>query len=230
VVRADEALPVPTSMDWTTAAGFPIAYGTAHGALTWHAGLTAGQTLVVHGAGGGVGLAAVEVGKALGARVIATAGGATKLGLAEAQGADALIDSRQEDIRARVLELTDGRGADVVLDPVGGEVFDASLRATAWGGRILVIGFASGQVPKIPANLLLVKNIAAMGVYWGSYRKRAPDLLAAQFRELARWFEEGRLQPRASHVLPLAEAGAALRLLLDRKAAGKVVLTCAEAQ
>jgi NADPH2:quinone reductase len=138
LARESDVLPIPPSMDWTTAAGFPIAYGTAHGALTWHAGLQAGQTLLVHGAGGGVGLAAVEVGKALGARVIATAGGAAKLGLAEAHGADALIDSRQEDIRARVLALTDGRGADVVLDPVGGEVFEASLRATAWGGRILV--------------------------------------------------------------------------------------------
>jgi NADPH:quinone reductase-like Zn-dependent oxidoreductase len=138
LTRESEVLPIPASMDWTTAAGFPIAYGTAHGALTWHAGLKAGQTLLVHGAGGGVGLAAVEVGKTLGARVIATAGGAAKLGLAEAHGADALIDSRQEDIRQRVLALTDGRGADVVLDPVGGEVFEASLRATAWGGRILV--------------------------------------------------------------------------------------------
>jgi NADPH2:quinone reductase len=229
LARESEVLPIPASMDWTTAAGFPIAYGTAHGALTWHAGLQAGQTLLVHGAGGGVGLAAVEVGKAMGARVIATAGGAAKLGLAEAHGADALIDSRQEDIRQRVLALTDGRGADVVLDPVGGEVFEASLRATAWGGRILVIGFASGQMPQIPAGILLVKNIAAMGVYWGSYRRRAPEMVAAQFRELARWFEEGRLHPHVSHVLPLAEAAAALRLLSDRKAAGKVVLTCGEA-
>lgn len=230
IARASDIFPVPATMDWTLAAGFPITYGTAHGALTWHAGLRAGQTLVVHGAGGGVGLAAVEVGKALGARVIASAGGASKLALAEAHGADALIDSRAEDIRARMLELTDGRGADVILDPVGGAVFEASLRAIAWGGRILVIGFASGEVPKIPANLLLVKNIAAMGIYWGSYRKRAPEMLAAQFQELGRWFEEGRLKPGVNHVMPFAEAAAALRLLLDRKARGKVVLTSAEAE
>lgn len=229
IARASDVFPIPAAMDWTLAAGFPITYGTAHGALTWHAGLRAGQTLVVHGAGGGVGLAAVEVGKALGARVIASAGGAAKLALAEAHGADALIDSRAEDIRERVLELTEGRGADVILDPIGGAVFEASLRATAWGGRILVIGFASGEVPKIPANLLLVKNIAAMGIYWGSYRKRAPEMLAAQFQELGRWFEEGRLKLGANHVMPLAEASAALRLLLDRKARGKVVLTTAEA-
>jgi NADPH2:quinone reductase len=229
LARASDVFPIPAAMDWAVAAGFPITYGTAHGALTWHAGLKAGQTLLVHGAGGGVGLAAVEVGKALGARVIASAGGAAKLELAEAHGADALIDSRQEDIRARVLELTEGRGADVILDPVGGAVFEASLRATAWGGRILVIGFASGEVPKIPANLLLVKNIAAMGIYWGSYRKHVPEMLAAQFQELGRWFEEGRLKPDANQVMPLAEAGAALRLLLDRKARGKVVLTTAEA-
>ncbi|MDJ0937604.1 MAG: NADPH:quinone oxidoreductase family protein [Kiloniellales bacterium] len=225
LVRADEVYPIPDSMDFDIAAGFPITYGTAHGALVWRADLKQGETLLVHGAAGGVGLAAVEVGKALGAEVIATAGGAEKLEIARAHGADQLIDYRSEDIRERVKALTGGRGADVVFDPVGGEVFMASLRAVAWGGRLLVIGFAAGKVPEIPANLLLVKNLAVLGLYWGAYRQKGPDLLRAQFETLTRWHAEGRLEPLVSHRLDLAEAAEALDLLLTRKATGKVVLT-----
>ncbi len=225
LVRADEVYPIPDSMDFDIAAGFPITYGTAHGALVWRADLKQGETLLVHGAAGGVGLAAVEVGKALGAEVIATAGGAEKLEIARAHGADQLIDYRSEDIRERVKALTGGRGADVVFDPVGGEVFMASLRAVAWGGRLLVIGFAAGKVPEIPANLLLVKNLAVLGLYWGAYRQKAPALLRAQFETLTGWYAEGRLAPLVSHRLDLAEAGRALDLLLTRKATGKVVLT-----
>ncbi len=225
LVRADEVYPIPDSMDFDIAAGFPITYGTAHGALVWRADLKPGETLLVHGAAGGVGLAAVEVGKALGAEVIATAGGPEKLEIARAHGADHLVDYRSEDIRERVKALTGGRGADVVFDPVGGEVFMASLRAVAWGGRLLVIGFAAGKVPEIPANLLLVKNLAVLGLYWGAYRQKGPDLLRAQFETLTRWHAEGRLEPLVSHRLDLAEAAQALDLLLTRKATGKVVLT-----
>lgn len=225
VAAESDVFPIPAAMDFATAAGFPIAYGTAHGALTWRAGLKAGEALLVHGAAGGAGLAAVEVGRALGATVIATARGPDRLAVARAHGADHLIDTAAEDIRARVKAATGGRGADVVFDPVGGAVFEASLRAVAWGARLIVIGFAAGQVPHIPANILLVKNISAVGFYWGSYRRHAPDLIAAQFAELFAWFEQGRLRPHVSHALDLAGADEALGLLKDRKATGKVVLT-----
>lgn len=225
VARASDVFAIPEAMDWQTAAGFPITYGTAHGALRWHADLKSGEVLLVHGAAGGVGLAAVEVGKAIGAEVIATAGGAEKLAIAEAHGADHLIDYRQEDIRERVKALTGGRGADVVFDPVGGDVFDASLRCTAWGGRILVIGFAGGRVQQIPANILLVKNVAAIGVYWGSNRKMAPARLAEEFAELFGWYQAGKLKPHVSHALDLSRAAEALRLLTSRASTGKVVLT-----
>ena len=225
LARAGEVFPIPDAMDFDIAAGFPITYGTAHGGLVWRADLKPGETLLVHGAAGGTGLAAVEVGKALGAEVIATAGGPEKLEIAGAHGAGQLIDYRNEDIRDRVKALTGGRGADVVFDPVGGEVFLASLRAVAWGGRLLVIGFAAGKVPEIPANLLLVKNLAVFGLYWGAYRQKAPDLLRRPFETLTGWYAEGRLKPLVSHRLDLAEAGRALDLLLTRKATGKVVLT-----
>ena len=225
ITKASDVHPIPDSMDFATAAGFPITYGTAHGALTWQANMQPGETLLVHGAAGGVGLAAVEVGKALGATVIATAGGADKLAVAQKHGADHLIDYRNEDIRARVKELTGGRGADVVFDPVGGDVFDATLRCTAWSGRIVIIGFAGGRVPQIPANHLLVKNIAVLGFYWGSYRKHAPDLVRAEFAELLQWFEAGKLSPLVSHQYDLSETAAAMELLTTRKSTGKVVLT-----
>jgi NADPH2:quinone reductase len=212
-------------MDWDIAAGFPVTYGTAHGAMRWYLDLKAGQTLVVHGAGGGAGLAAVECGKAIGARVIATAGSDDKLALARAHGADEGINYASEDLRERIKTLTGGAGADAVFDPVGGEAFEASMRSTAWGGRIAVIGFASGKVPQIPANILLVKNLAVYGVFWGSYRTRRPDLLAAEFAELFGWYEEGKLRPHVSHRVPLAEAPRALELLTSRKATGKVVVT-----
>lgn len=230
IVKASDVHPIPDSMDFITAAGFPITYGTAHGALTWQARMQRGETLLVHGAAGGVGLAAVEVGKALGATVIATAGGADKLEVARKHGADHLIDYREEDIRARVKEITNDRGADVVFDPVGGDVFDATLRCTAWSGRIVIIGFAGGRVPQIPANHLLVKNIAALGFYWGSYRKHAPALVREEFSELMHWFEAGKLSPLVSHHYDLAETATAMELLTNRKSTGKVVLTTGRSQ
>ncbi len=225
LARAGDVYPLPDCLGWAEAAGFPITYGTAHAALRWHADLQPGEVLLVHGAAGGVGLAAVEIGKAIGATVIATAGGAEKLAVAEAHGADHLIDYRSEDIRDRVKQITGGRGADVVFDPVGGDVFDASLRCIAWSGRILVIGFAAGRVPQIPANILLVKNVAVMGVYWGSYRKHAPERLKEEFRELFGWVEAGLLKPHVSHRLDLTQAAEAMALLLERRSTGKVVLT-----
>jgi NADPH2:quinone reductase len=225
VCPADAIARLPETMDDMIAAGFAIAYGTAYGALTWAARLRAGETLVVHGAAGGVGLATVECGRALGARVIATARGADHLAVAREHGAAAVIDTAHEDVRARIKELTEGRGADVVFDPIGGDIFEASLRSVAWGGRILVIGFASGRIPEIPANILLVKNASAIGFYWGSYRRHDPGRVRRAFEELLRWHGLGRIRPLVSEVRPLAEAPQALARLLSRKSSGKIVLT-----
>ena len=206
VTSAVNVVRLPDTIDDTTAAGFAIAYGTAYGALVWAARLQAGETLLVHGAAGGVGLATVECGRALGARVIATARGAARLAIAQAHGADRVIDTGAEDVRLRIRELTDGRGADVVFDPVGGALFSASLRSIAWGGRILVVGFASGDIPQIPANLLLVKNAAAVGFYWGSYRHHDPAR-ACRLRAAARVARAGP-DPAARLGNPPARRGA----------------------
>jgi NADPH2:quinone reductase len=215
----------PKGMDDIAAAGFPIVYGTSHMGLTDRARLQKGEVLVVHGAAGGVGLTAVEIGKRLGATVIATAGGQDKLAIAEAHGADHAIDYKTEDIRERVKALTGGRGADVVFDPVGGAAFEASLRSTAPDGRIIIVGFASGTVPQIPANVLLVKNITVIGYYWGGYRTLRPEAYDKTFAELFRWYEEGALKPHVSHTFPLAEVKMAYKTLLDRRSTGKVVVT-----
>jgi NADPH2:quinone reductase len=228
LARAADVFALPDSMDTVTAAGFPITYGTAHGALVWRAQLRHGETLLVHGAAGGAGLAAVEVGKALGAGVIATAGGADKTEVASAHGADRVVNYQDADVRTRVKDLTGGRGADVVFDPVGGDIFDASLRCVAWGARIVVIGFASGTVPHPPANILLVKNVAVLGLHWGSYRRHAPDLLRQQFTELFRWHDSGLLHPHVGETHDLADAVTALGNLKARRSRGKVVLTLRE--
>jgi NADPH2:quinone reductase len=225
VTRAGNVVRLPDSIDYPTAAGLAIAYGTAYGALCWAGRLQAGETLLVHGAAGGVGLATVECGRALGARVIATARGAERLSVARAHGADEVIDTAGADVRACVRELTNGRGADVVFDPVGGELFTASLRSIAWAGRILVVGFASGTIPQIPANLLLVKNAAAIGFYWGSYRLHDPARVHMAFETLLQWHAEGRIRPHVSELRPLAEARGALEHLLSRRSTGKIVLT-----
>jgi len=222
--RAVDVVPLADAVADDVAAGFPIAYGTAHGALEWRAGLRAGETLLVHGAAGGVGLTAVEVGVAMGARVIATARGAERLELARDRGAAATIDTSGEDVRARVLALTENRGVDVCFDPVGGELGEISLRCLAWEGRYLVIGFAAGDLPTIKANRLLVKNLAAVGFYWGGYRRRDPARLTAGLTTLLGWYAEGRLHPHVSRRFPLAEAAAALAELEQRRSTGKVVL------
>lgn len=225
VSKAADVFPIPAKLDFAQAAGFPIAYGTSYGALVWKARLQKGETLLVHGAAGGVGLTAVEIGKALGARVIATAGGADKCAIAEAHGADDVIDYKTADIRETVKALTQGCGVDVVYDPVGGDIFDASLRAVAWNARIVVIGFAGGRVQQIPANILLVKNVDVLGFYWGSYRRNAPGHLTESFRALATMAENGQLRPHVSATLPLAEWKEAFEMLLGRRSTGKIVLT-----
>ena len=223
-LNAEAVVPIPDRMDFVTAASFPVAYGTAHFALTHRGHLQPGETLLVLGAAGGVGLTAVEIGKQMGARVIAAAGGPEKLAVARAHGADELIDYRHQSIRDRVRELTAGRGADVVFDPVGGDAFDQALRAVNWEARMLVIGFAAGQIQAVPANLILVKNISVIGVVWGAQAERDPVLVSRNLAELLRWWDSGKLKPEVARTFPLAEAGAALEALLSRRYAGKIVL------
>ncbi|MCY4222206.1 MAG: NADPH:quinone oxidoreductase family protein [Thiotrichales bacterium] len=218
---------IPDSMPYETAAGFLVAYGTAHVGLDYRARLGAGETLLVHGAAGGVGLAAVEVGKAMGATVIATAGSQDKRALASSRGADHVIDYRAGEFKDLVKMLTDDRGTDVVFDPVGGSVLAQSMRCIAWGGRLLVIGFAAGDIPQVPAGLVLVKNISLIGVYWGAYRMHDPAVITRSLHRLFKWFERGALRPMVSETLPLERAAQAMRRLLDREARGKIVLTTA---
>jgi len=225
VVDANRVYEIPDTMDYVTAAGFPVTYGTSYGAFEWRAHLQAGEWLLVFGASGGVGLTAIEIGKAIGARVIACANGPQKLAIAQEHGADHLIDYSKEDIRERVKAITGGRGADVVYDPVGGDAFDASLRSIAWGGRLIVIGFASGRIPQAPANILLVKNIDVIGFYWGSYQARKPQLLRDSYTKLFQWYKEGKLKPHTSAQMDLKDVTAAMELLRQRKSTGKVVLT-----
>jgi NADPH2:quinone reductase len=209
-------------MPFTQAAGFQIAYGTSHLALSRRAALRPGETLLVLGAGGGVGLTAVEIGHLMGARVIAVARGEAKLDAARRAGADVLLDSEGTDIRAAV--RAEG-GADVVYDAVGGPQFRDAFGATNPEGRILLIGFASGSVPEIAANHLLVKNISVIGHYWGGYLKFRPEALAESLATLLGWYEEARLHPQVSHVLPLERAAEGFELIRSRQATGKVVIT-----
>jgi NADPH:quinone reductase len=229
VVRAERVFAIPDQMDFPSAASFPVVYGTSHVGLAWRAFLKAGEWLLVTGAAGGVGLTAVEVGKAMGAQVIAAAGGQEKLAVAQQHGADHLIDYSREDLRERVKAITLGRGAGVIYDPVGGDVFDACLRCIAWEGRILIIGFAAGRIPQIPANIALVKNIDVIGFFWGSYQTHKPEVPRESFKQLFRWFQEGKIRPHVSQRVPLQDAPRALELLKQRKATGKVVLTMRDA-
>jgi len=186
--------------------------------------LRKGELLVVHGAGGGVGLTAVAIGKQLGATVIATASSRAKLEAARAQGADHLIDA-SDDLRLRIRELSNGRGADVVYDPVGGDSFTASLRSMAFEGRILIIGFASGSVPQVPANHLLVKNVDVIGVNWPAYAELHPEVMIGSFRTLVQWYVDGAIRPHVSATYPLAQAVDALHEVVGRKSTGKIVIT-----
>jgi NADPH2:quinone reductase len=193
-------------------------------ALKQRGNLQPGETLLVLGASGGVGLAAVEIGKAMGARVIAAASSAEKLAVAKAAGADELINYSETSLKDEIKRLTDGQGADVIYDPVGGDLFDQAIRAIAWNGRLLVVGFASGRIPELPVNLALLKGAAVVGVFWGSFAQRQPQDNAANFQQLFGWFAEGKLKPLVSQVYPLSNAAQAINDLGQRKAVGKVVV------
>lgn len=220
VFGAARATPIPETMSFEDAAALQIAYGTSHMALAHRARLQPGERLLVTGAAGGVGLTAVEIGKLMGATVIAHARGADKLEVARAAGADHLIDDA-EDLRDRVLALG---GADVVYDAVGGAAFNAAFRACNPEGRLLPIGFASGEVPEIPANHLLVKNLSVLGFYIGGYMKFRPDLVRDSFQQLIDWHGAGKLHPHISHTLPLSRVTEGMELLRTRKSTGKVVI------
>ncbi len=219
---ADRCLPLPDAMSDIVAAGFQVAYSTSHVALAHRARLQPGETLLVLGAAGGVGLTAVEIGRLMGARVIAVARGPDRLAVAAAAGAEVLIDSETTDLAAA---LKAEGGVDVVYDPVGGAAFRAAMSAARPEARLLTIGFASGEVPQIPANHLLVKNLSVIGLYWGGYLRFHPQVIDDSLRQLLRWYDEGRLHPQVSHALPLDQAGAALELLRERQAIGKIVVT-----
>jgi NADPH:quinone reductase len=225
VVPAHTALPMPPDLDYAVAASFPVAYGTSHVALDHRAHLKSGETLLVFGAAGGVGLTAVEIGKQMGANIIACASTPEKLEIAAQYGAGHLIDYSKESVRDRVKEITGGKGADVIYDPVGGEMFDQGMRSIAWEGRLLVIGFASGTIPQLPVNLTLVKNCSVLGVYWGAYSARDPKVLTSSLKTLFGWLAEGKLKPHISHKFPLEQAGDALNILMNRQSTGKVVVT-----
>ncbi|MBX2854145.1 MAG: NADPH:quinone oxidoreductase family protein [Rhodobacteraceae bacterium] len=220
---AAACVPAPPRLSDLEAAAVPVAYGTSHIALDRRARLQAGERLLVLGAAGGVGLTAVEIGKLMGAEVIACARGAEKLAVAKSKGADHVIDAAEgpDVLRERVKALG---GADVVFDPVGGAFWTAAVRSANPEARLLPIGFASGEIPQIPANILLVKNLTAIGLYWGAYAKFAPEALGESFRALCGWLQSGDLTPHVSHHLPLEQATQALELLRQRKASGKVVV------
>ena len=225
ILPGDIVTPIPDDMSFETAAAFPVAYGTAHFALDHRGNLQPGETLLVLGAAGGVGIAAIEVGKLMGARVIAAAGGADKLAACKAHGADEVIDYRTEDLRIRVKELTDDKGADVVFDPVGGDAFRAAARAIAWEGRILIIGFASGDIAQAATNMILVKNYSVIGAVFGEHSWRFPAETRARIAGLLPYVAEGKLNPRVWSTFPLEDARKALIAMQDRQVIGKMVLT-----
>lgn len=224
VIDADRAIRVPDTMPDADAASLLCAHGTAHHALKQRGKLQASETLLVLGAAGGTGLAAVQIGKAMGARVIAACSSASKLSVASANGADQLINYTEQDLRTAVKALTDGKGADVIYDPVGGEAFDACSRVVARNGRLLVIGFASGTIPALRLNLPLVKEYAVVGVFWGSFTAHEPEVFAANMRELFEWYGQGKVSLQIDQQLPLSDAAKALHKVVNREVKGKIVL------
>ncbi|MBX2799617.1 MAG: NADPH:quinone oxidoreductase family protein [Myxococcales bacterium] len=216
--------PVPDGVSSADAAAMFVTYGTSLYALQDRASLASGETLVVLGASGGVGLAAVQLGKAMGARVIACASSADKLAFCAEHGADEGIDYGTEDLKKRIRQLTGGQGADVVYDAVGGPAAEAALRATAWEGRYLVVGFAAGEIPKIPLNLVLLRSCQVVGVFWGSFVARNPERHQQLVEQLFQWVQQGRIRPHVHGTYPLEEAATALQLLVDRQVRGKVLL------
>jgi NADPH2:quinone reductase len=238
-VDATRLLSMPSGMDFSSAAAFGLTYATSEHALCDRGALTAGETLLVLGAAGGVGIAAIEIGKILGARVIACASTDDKLAVCRAHGADDTINygtglrepqaagssSTGEDLRERIKALTAGKGPDVIYDPVGGPYTELALRSIAWRGRLLVVGFAAGDIPKIPLNLALLKGCAIVGVYWGEFTRREPQRFAAAMEKLGRWFAEGKLKPHITATFPLERAADALTLMAARQVKGKVVIS-----
>ena len=225
VVDAARLVPIPAGMDFVTAAAFLLTYGTSHHALRNRGDVKPGETLLVLGAAGGVGIAAIEIGKVLGLRVIACASSDDKLAVCREHGADAVINYTSEDLRERIKALTGGAGVDIVYDPVGGPYAEAALRSSTWRARFLVIGFAGGEIPKIPLNLPLLMERSIVGVYWGEWTRRTPDEFATAVRELSGWFRDGKIKPHVTATYPLERAAEAIRLLADRKVKGKVVVT-----
>jgi NADPH2:quinone reductase len=223
--EARKVLALPAGMSFEQAAAFGLTYATSDFGLRDRGGLQAGETLLVLGAAGGVGIAAIEIGKAVGARVIACASTEDKLEVCREHGADDTINYASEDLRERIKQLTGGKGVDVVYDPVGGRYTELALRSLAWRGRLLVVGFAAGEIPKIPLNLTLLKGCSIVGVYWGDYARREPDRFAASMQQLGRWFSDGKIRPHISATFPLERASDALTILADRKVTGKVVLS-----
>ena len=224
VVDARACIPMPPGVDFKVAASFMMTYGTSYHALKDRALLKPGETLLVLGAAGGVGSAAVELGKLMGARVIAAASSDDKLAACKLLGADATINYSNEDLRAGVKRITEGKGVDVVYDPVGDKFAEPAMRDMAWGGRYLVIGFAGGEIPKIPLNLPLLKGFSIVGVFWGSFTRKEPQKNEANVRELLGWIAGGKLKPLVSAAYPLDQAARALNDVLERKVKGKVVL------
>jgi len=225
VAEAKRVIRMPDGMDFDTASAFVLTYGTSHHALKDRAELKPGETLLVLGAAGGVGLAAVEIGKVMGARVIAAASSDDKLATCREHGADELINYTSEDLRGRIKALTDGRGVDVVYDPVGGDYSEPALRSMAWRGRFLVVGFAAGAIPNIPLNLPLLKGCAVVGVFWGAFTRNEPERNEENLQELLAWVQHGKLHPHISATYPLERAADALHDVMNRKVKGKVVLT-----
>jgi len=223
-VRAEQIVKIPADLDFDRAAALTIIYGTAYHALVHRAAIAAGETLAVLGAAGGVGLAAVELGKEMGARVIACASSAEKLNFARAHGAHEAVDYGKEDLREALKRVGGTHGIDVVFDPVGGRYSEAALRSLAWRGRHLVIGFAAGEIPKIALNLVLLKGCAVLGVFWGAWVRHESDQYRQALVTLAQWCAEGRLSCHIQQVYPLAETPAALRALSDRSVMGKLVV------
>lgn len=227
VAPADTLLPIPDGVDFAQAAAYRGTYGTALYALEKRARLAAGEVLLVNGAAGGTGLAAVELGRLIGARVIGAVGSDQKFDIVRQTGAEAVINYETESVRDRVKELTGGAGADVIFDAVGGDVFDQSLRCIAWGGRLLVIGFTSGRIPSAPANLALLKGCSIVGVFYGSWMERDPEAGRELNQRLLGWIAEGRIRPHISMTFPLERTVEAMNALATRKAVGKVVITTA---
>jgi NADPH2:quinone reductase len=217
-------MPIANEMSDIDAANFMCAHGTAHHALKQRARLKAGETLVVLGAAGGTGIAAVQIGKAMGAKVIAVCSSAEKLAIAKEHGADELINYTETDLKASIKELTGGKGANVVYDPVGGDAFDACTRAMARNGRLLVIGFASGKIPTFPVNLALVKEYSVMGVFWGSFVMHEPMPFLQNMQELFGWYTDGKVSVVTDEVFPLSKTHQALSKVMNRKVKGKVVV------